>query len=92
MVKLIVTDIHLTYTIHTGRHNVYSNFPGLQFLISALNISTSFRFLSSSGTVFYTLDAKCRKEFNRNEWYEQNFQKNQFETLIDLRRKMPYKT
>ena len=63
MVKLIVTDIHLTYTVHTGRHNVYSNFPGLQFLISALNISTSFRFLSLSGTVFYTLDTKCRKEF-----------------------------
>ena len=31
------------------------------------------------------------KNLNRNEWYERNFQKNQFETLIDLTRKMPHK-
>ena len=31
------------------------------------------------------------KNLNQNEWYERNFQKNQFETLIDLRRKMPLK-
>ena len=33
------------------------------FLISELKILTSFRFLSSSGTIFHSLDAKYCREF-----------------------------
>ena len=46
-----------------GRHHVHSHFIGSHFLISDLKLSTSFRFLSSSGTIFHTLNAKHRREF-----------------------------
>ena len=65
MVKLIVTDIHITYTMHIRRYNLHLHCLGSHFLISDLKISTSFRFLSSRGTIFHTLDAKYRREFKR---------------------------
>ena len=43
--------------------NVHSHCIGCDFLISDLKLSTSFRFLSSSRTIFHTLDAKYRREF-----------------------------
>ena len=47
-----------------GRHDVHSHCIGSHFLISDLKISMSFKFLSSRGTIFHTLDAKYRREFN----------------------------
>ena len=45
-----------------GRHNLHLHCFGSYILIPDLNISTSFRFLNSSWTIFHTY-AKCRKEF-----------------------------
>ena len=61
-VKLIVTDIDITYVVQYGRHNLHSHCIGSHFLISNLNISTLFTSLSSSGTIFHTSDAKYCKE------------------------------
>ena len=63
MVKLIVNDIHKPILCTYGRHNVHLHCLGFHFLISDLNISTTFRYLSSSGTIFHTLDAKYCKGF-----------------------------
>ena len=61
MVKLIVTDIHITYTVHYCRHNLHSHCIGSHFLFSREIQRRCL--LSSSGTIFDTLDAKYRREF-----------------------------
>ena len=65
MVKLTVTELIFTDPIlcSYGTHNLHSHCLGSHFLISDLNSSTSFRSLSSSGTIFHTLNAKYHKEF-----------------------------
>ena len=49
MAKLMHADIHIICIVDN--------------LVLDLNIYTSFRFLSYSGTTFQALDAKCCKEF-----------------------------
>ena len=63
MAKLIVAYIHMIYTGHIWQTKCTFVSAGFHFLISDLNISRSSRFLSSSDTIFHTLDAKYRKEF-----------------------------
>ena len=48
-----------------GRHSVHLHCIGSHFLISDLEISTTFKFLSSSGTIFHILEAKYRREFKQ---------------------------
>ena len=60
-VKLTATDIHITYTVHIWQTRYIHN--ALVSILSDLNISTSRWSLSSSGTIFHTL--QYRKEFQQ---------------------------